>query len=146
MSFTKKILKFLFRLTPILSLRRKLLRLAGYQIGKDVYFPSDLLISDIRCRKENIFIGNRVAFGPRVILITDSGPNYSALIKDFPTISGKIIIEDDVWIGAGVIILPNVIIGKYSIVAAGAVCTKNVEPYSIVGGVPARLIRKINEN
>jgi maltose O-acetyltransferase len=53
-----------------------------------------------------------------------------------------VIIEDDVWIGARVIILPGVKIGKGSIVGAGAVVTKDVEPYSIVAGVPAKLIRK----
>ncbi len=52
------------------------------------------------------------------------------------------IIEDDVWIGRNAIIMPGVRIGKGSIVGAGAVVTKNVEPYSIVGGVPAKLIRK----
>ena len=54
---------------------------------------------------------------------------------------GKIEIEDDCWIGANVVITSDVKIGKQSIIAAGAVVTKNVEPYSIVGGVPAKLIK-----
>ena len=53
-----------------------------------------------------------------------------------------IVIEDDVWIGARVIILKGVTIGKGSIIGAGSVVTKDVEPYSIVGGNPAKLIRK----
>jgi len=52
-----------------------------------------------------------------------------------------IIIKDDVWIGAGCIILDGVIIGKGSIIAAGSVVNKNINPYSIVAGVPAKLIR-----
>lgn len=52
-----------------------------------------------------------------------------------------IVIEDDVWIGFQAIILPGVTIGRGSIVGAGAVVTKDVAPYSVVGGVPARLIR-----
>ncbi len=52
-----------------------------------------------------------------------------------------IVIEDDVWIGAKVTVLGGVTIGRGAIVAAGAVVTKDVEPYSIVGGVPAKLIR-----
>ena len=52
-----------------------------------------------------------------------------------------IVIEDDVWIGANVTVLGGVTIGRGSIIAAGAVVTKDVEPYSIVGGVPAKLIR-----
>jgi acetyltransferase-like isoleucine patch superfamily enzyme len=52
-----------------------------------------------------------------------------------------IIIEDDVWIGACAIILKGVTIGEGAIVAAGSVVTKNVEPYSLVGGNPAKLIK-----
>lgn len=53
-----------------------------------------------------------------------------------------VIIGNDVWIGAGVIILPGVNISDGAILAAGAVITKNVEPYAVVGGVPARIIKK----
>jgi galactoside O-acetyltransferase len=52
----------------------------------------------------------------------------------------SIVIEDDVWIGAGAIVLPGVTIGKGAVVAAGAVVTASVAPYTIVGGVPARPI------
>ncbi len=54
---------------------------------------------------------------------------------------GPIVIRDDVWIGNGVTVLPNVEIGRGAIVGANAVVTKNVEPFSIVGGVPAKLIK-----
>jgi maltose O-acetyltransferase len=53
-----------------------------------------------------------------------------------------IAIEDDVWIGFGAMILPGVTVGRGSIVGAGAVVTRDVEPFSIVGGVPARLIHR----
>ena len=56
--------------------------------------------------------------------------------------NAPIVVEDDVWIGFGVVVLPGVTIGRGSIVGASAVVTKDVQPYSIVGGVPARLIRK----
>jgi len=52
------------------------------------------------------------------------------------------VIEDDVWIGRNVIIMPGVRIGKGSIIAAGSVVTKNVEEFSVMGGVPAKIIRK----
>jgi len=54
----------------------------------------------------------------------------------------KIVVEDNVWIGANAVIIQGVRIGAGSIVGAGAVVTHDVEPYSVVGGVPARLIRK----
>ncbi len=54
---------------------------------------------------------------------------------------GDIVIEDDVWIGTHTIILTDVTIHKGAIIGAGAVVTKDVEPYAIVGGVPAKLIR-----
>ena len=55
---------------------------------------------------------------------------------------GKITIENNVWIGANCVILKNTIIGSGSIVGAGSVVTKNVEKETIVGGVPAKLIKR----
>ena len=59
---------------------------------------------------------------------------------------GKIIIQDAAWIGAGAIILPNVTIGKGAVVDAGAVVTKDVQlpPYTVVAGVPAKEIKKLD--
>ena len=54
-----------------------------------------------------------------------------------------IIIEDDVWIGSGAIITQGVRVGKGAIIAAGAIVTKDVEPFSVVGGVPAKLIKRL---
>ena len=56
---------------------------------------------------------------------------------------GGVKIEDDCWIGAGAIILNGITIGKGSVVGAGAVVTKDIEPYTIVGGNPARKIRDL---
>lgn len=139
----KKILKALYRISPFLKVRILLLRLAGYKIGHGVYIPADLVISDLSCRRGNLEIGDRVSCGPGVILITDSSPNNSKLIKKYPLASGKIVIEDDAWIGAGVIVLQNVTIGKCSVVAAGAVVTESVPEYFMVGGIPSKVIKKI---
>ncbi|MBO2600169.1 acyltransferase [Shewanella algae] len=56
-------------------------------------------------------------------------------------VSSPVIIEDDVWIGSGSIILKGVTIGRGATIAAGSVVTKNVPEYSIVGGVPAKFIK-----
>ena len=55
---------------------------------------------------------------------------------------GEIIIGNDVWIGSNAVILPNCNIGDGAIIGAGAVVTSNIEPYTVVGGIPARFIKK----
>lgn len=90
-----------------------------------------------------MIIGNDVMIGPNVVL---RASNHVFNRTDIPMRDqghsfGKIIIEDDVWIGANAVILPNVTIGKGAIIAAGAVVTKDVPPYSIVAGVPAKTIK-----
>ena len=63
-------------------------------------------------------------------------------VKEQDYVDAAITIEDDVWIGAGVVILAGVTIGKGAIIAAGAVVNKDVPPYTIVGGVPAKVIKE----
>jgi len=89
-----------------------------------------------------IVIGNNVMIGPNTVM-RSSNHIYSDL--DMPMnmqghAAGHILIEDDVWIAANVVILPNVKIGAHSIVAAGAVVSKDIPGYSIVAGVPAKII------
>lgn len=91
-----------------------------------------------------IVIGNNVQIGPNSVLRA-SNHEFKDLHKPISQQGhqpGKIVIEDDVWLGSNVVVLPNVIIKRGSVVGAGAVVTKDVEPFSIVGGVPARLIAK----
>ena len=88
-----------------------------------------------------VIIGNHVMMGPDCILYTQNH-NFSNISipmdqQGFQE-EKEVIIEDDVWIGGRVIILPGVKIGKGSIIGAGAVVSKNVDPYSIVVGNPAR--------
>lgn len=89
-------------------------------------------------------IGNDVMMGPNVTIITRNhrfdNTDTPMRLQGFEEYK-PVVIEDDVWIGQQVIILPGIHIGKGSIIGAGSVVTKNVEPYSIVGGAPAKLIR-----
>ena len=88
-----------------------------------------------------IIIGNDVLIGPNVVIrAANHGVLRKTLINKQPHSGGTITIEDDVWIGSNAVILKNVRIAKGTIVAAGAVVTKDTEPYSIVGGIPAKKI------
>lgn len=90
-------------------------------------------------------IGNYVMIAPGVSILNDSHINSKI---DMPMImqgmSKKIspVIGNDVWIGRNAVIMPGVSIGNGAIIGAGAIVTKDVEPYSVVGGVPARIIKK----
>jgi maltose O-acetyltransferase len=140
----KKLLKTLIRFIPGNSLRIILLRACDYKIGKKVYIGEDLIVSEVlEDFSEKLIIEDRVAIAQRVTFVTASDPNYSRLWDYVKIIRGKIIIKHDAWIGVGVIILPNVTIGEFSIVGAGAVVTKDVPPYTIVAGIPAKPIKKI---
>jgi maltose O-acetyltransferase len=119
-------------------------------IEKGALFPSRMSIGDrssigIDSRINGMVqIGCDVMMGPQVLIYTR---NHCIDCTEVPMINqgvteeSPVVIEDDVWIGARVIILPGVRIGKGSIIAAGAVVSKDVPPYSIVGGVPAKVIK-----
>lgn len=111
-------------------------------IGDNVSFNSDVHIGTI----DKVVVGNDVLIASRVYISDHSHGNTDLLslakpIRERGLISkGPVIIGDNVWIGEGACILPGVTIGKNSIVGANAVVTKSFPPYSIIAGVPAKLI------
>jgi acetyltransferase-like isoleucine patch superfamily enzyme len=137
-----KIMHFLMRETPSPEMRSFILRYLGAKVDKSAKISYDFLLFDAS-KAENLVIGKNVAVGPRVTMITHSDPSPSELEKLYPKIDKPIIIEENVWIGANTTILPGVRIGKFSIIAAGAVVTKDVPSFTIVAGVPARTIKKL---
>jgi acetyltransferase-like isoleucine patch superfamily enzyme len=108
---------------------------------------SDSLIGELNVLRGQggITIGNRVYFGPLVQVLAVnhlySDPSRP-MIEQGITAEG-IHIEDDVWLGAGSIITDGVTVGRGAVVAAGAVVTQDVPPHTVVGGVPARVLKKI---
>lgn len=104
------------------------------------YANGDCFFSD----SSDIYFGKNVILGPRVQIYTENHPiDVLSRLKNgyyvFP-----VRIEDNVWIGGGVIINPNVVIGENSVVASGSVVTKSVPPNSFVAGVPAKVVRVID--
>lgn len=90
-------------------------------------------------------IGKDVMMGPEVIILTqnhDTSRTDIPMIQQFNFKRAGVVIEDDVWIGTRCIILPGVHIGRGAVIGAGALVTKDVEPFTIVGGNPARIIKK----
>lgn len=88
-----------------------------------------------------ITIGDSVMLGPKVVMWgRDHGTAMGAPMRRQPHVTAPIHVEDDVWVGAGAIVLKGVTIGTGAVVAAGSVVTKSVDEYAIVAGVPARVI------
>lgn len=133
------------------SLRVFFLRLAGANIGKDVTINEGFTLACSVGNENYLLIEDRVAIGPETIFILTSDPNYSRLndfkhLYPFIGVKGEIQLKHDSWIGAGAIILPNVTVGEFSVVGAGSVVTKDVPPYTVVAGVPARNIKHLDKN
>jgi galactoside O-acetyltransferase len=92
---------------------------------------------------DQVRIGDRVAIAPRVTLVVSSTPNWSKIVPYVATKHAPITIEDDVWVGSGTVVLPGVTIGQGAVVGANSVVSKEVRPYTIVWGVPARFIGEV---
>ena len=111
----------------------------------------DVIIGDhTRIGLHNTIIGP-VTIGSHVnlaqgITVTALNHNFNEVDKriDEQGVSTKpVVIEDDIWIGANAAIMPGVTVGRHSVVAAGAVVTRDVPPYSVVAGVPAKIIKQL---
>jgi acetyltransferase-like isoleucine patch superfamily enzyme len=108
------------------------------RIGDDVSIGKSAMLQCIG----GITIGNQVmvAHGSQIISAGHRVPAAGESMRFSGLDVAPIVIEDEAWIGGGAIVLPGVTIGRGAIVAAGAVVTKDVEPYTIVGGIPAVVI------
>lgn len=119
----------------------------GVEMGEGSY--ANLGLKTTPNANAKVLIGKSVSIAPNVTLITESCANNGIEINTLPyvrdelTTHGDIIIEDDVWIGTGVTILPGIRIGTCSVLGAHSLITSDVVPYSLYVGTPAVRIRDL---
>ena len=109
------------------------------KLGKNVLINYDCVLLDTG----EICIGDNTLIGPGTKIVTANHPHDAEKRKDWSVSCSPIRIGEDVWIGAGAVILPGVTVGARSIIGAGSVVTKDVPPDTIVAGNPARALRSL---
>ncbi|WP_433626980.1 acyltransferase [Chryseobacterium cucumeris] len=111
------------------------------EIGESSYVG---MFSILNGFSRKLTIGKNVSIAQNVNIMTDSGPNASEeMQKIFPLISGEVQIGDHSWIGANVVIMPGVQLGKFCVVAANSFVNKSFPDYSMIGGNPAKFIKTL---
>ncbi len=156
----------LIKLLPFYPLRVLLLKVAGAKIHLSAYIQEvNLMGMDVGSFK-NLVVGENVHLGeeclidlydkvylekdsvisPKAILLTHQSVGvWSPMAKYYPEKKLPLTIKEGAWIGAGAILLFGVTIGKMSVVAAGSVVVKDVPPYTVVAGNPAKVIKKLKK-
>lgn len=118
-------------------------KFSNLKIGNHCFIGDECLLD----LADNITLGNQVTLAERVSVLTHTNVGYEdhPLQKFFPKKQAPVEFKNGCFIGANSTILPGVVIGEKSFVAAGSVVTNSIPPKTLAGGVPARKIRKINE-
>jgi GT2 family glycosyltransferase/acetyltransferase-like isoleucine patch superfamily enzyme len=119
--------------------RRSSIHMGAFVTGAHIHIGDNVVVNRrvYLDGRMGLTLRNNISISPEAYLVSmEHDPND----PHFGTRGGEIVIEDNVWIGARAMIMPAIHVGEGAVVAAGAVVTKDVEPYQIVGGVPARVI------
>ena len=109
--------------------------------GTSIYANTNLTLID----DGQIYVGDRVLFGPNVIVATANHPLHPLLRRQEMSYCRDVHIGENVWIGSGAIILPGVTIGKNSVIGAGSVVTRDIPEMCLAVGNPCRVVREIGE-
>ena len=109
--------------------------------GNAVYANFNLTLVD----DGDIFVGDNVMFAPNVTVISATHPIHPGLRRKQAQYNLPVVIRDNVWIGAGALILPGITIGENSVIGAGSVVTKDVPANVVAVGNPCRVLREISE-
>jgi acetyltransferase-like isoleucine patch superfamily enzyme len=141
--FFSWILQTLAKVSPHPGISRFCQKMRGVNIGGPVYIGPNVHIDDLY--PELITIEDYVSVGMGTMIFAHSNPTCSVELKTkyFPRKVEPTIIKKGAWVAPGSIILSGITIGENSVVGAGSVVIKDVPPYTIVGGSPAKIIKKL---
>ena len=111
------------------------------EIGEKSYIGMKTIINGFRGK---VTIGKHVSIAPSVNIMADSGPNASKEMQEFfPLVVGNVKIGNHCWLGTNSVIMPEVELGDFCVVAANSFVNQSFESYSVIGGNPAKLIKKL---
>ena len=111
-------------------------------LGSNVTINFNVTILDIR----KVTIGDHTMIGPGTLITSVGHPLSPKGRREYEAYAKPVTIENDVWIGGNVVILPGITIGKGSVIGAGSVVTKDIPPFSVAVGSPARVIKTIEND
>jgi acetyltransferase-like isoleucine patch superfamily enzyme len=132
-------LQLISKVVPYSGIRIRLHRMRGVKIGKGTHIGPMVTIDDVY--PNFVVIEDGVSLAGQIFILTHNKPlEYHKYLSE--AFLGPVIIKKNAWIAIGVIILPGVTIGEGAIVASGAVVTKDVPSNTMVGGIPAKVIKE----
>lgn len=111
------------------------------EIGEGTYIGMNSILNGFSAKLK---LGRNVSIAQNVNIMVDSGPNASFMLQRiYPLAKASVEIGDHSWIGASAIILPGVKLGKFCVVGAFSLVNESFPAYSVIGGIPAKLIRRL---
>lgn len=141
---------FVYRHIYLIDMRENSVVYFGCEIrsGVNLHIGKGSIIGDncILDARQGVYIGENVNLSSEVHLWTEAHDVNDPYFRSMPCNHGPIHIGDRVWLGSNVTILDNVVVGEGAVVCSGAVVTKNVLPYTIVAGIPAKKIGERNQD
>ena len=137
-----RLLRILAWISPVYQFRCSLLRKCGVKIGRNVYIGFLVMVDGEY--PEYIEIGDEASVGPGVTIMAHSTASpFHQRLGLYGEGPKRVRIGRGAWLAAGSVILPGITIGEGAIVTAGSVVSRDVPPYTVVGGHPARAIKKL---
>lgn len=143
--FRNWVLQLIAKNSPHPGLAASLHRLRGVNVGEHTYIGPEVVIDEVY--PELITIEEYVSIGMRTMIFAHSNPTCSIELKEkfYPRVVKPVVIKKGAWIAPSCIILAGVTVGENSVVGAGSLVTSDVEPYSVVAGHPAKVIKKLKQ-